>query len=126
MTRYFILISLLIAQTRFAAAQEWKASAIPELLTKNAGMVKREDLTEIDILSPKKARLHIRYVYTVLGPIGDKYNSIITFYDRFHNLASASGALYSSDGQVLKKFKKSDMEDVDVGGGIFMTDSKAK
>ena len=46
-------------------AQEPVTGPLPDSLVQDAGMVKRMDATEIDIESPRKARIHHRYVYDI-------------------------------------------------------------
>ncbi|HEX3935410.1 MAG TPA: hypothetical protein VHW43_12070, partial [Puia sp.] len=77
-----------------AAAQDPVTALLPDSLTRDAGMVKRVDITEIDIESPRKARMHRRYVYTILNHYGDVFSNISTFYDKYHDLESANAVLY--------------------------------
>lgn len=101
--------------------------AIPDSLRQGAGVVERIDETEIAIESPRKAKIHRRVVYTILNSTGDQYAMINTFYDKFHDLVSATGILYDADGKELKKIRKSDMEDWSTAGsGTLMTDSRVK
>ncbi len=109
------------------SAQEPMTGPLPDSLTKGAGMVKRMDLTEIDIESPRKARIHHQYVYTILNSTGDPWSAISTFYDKFHDLGNVSATLYDAGGKVVKKIKKSDLEDWNIEGlGIFMMDIRVK
>src|SRR5258708_2076766 len=64
-------------------AQDWSPAPIADSLQKNAGMVRRTDATELDIESPRKARLHYRRIYTILNSSGDKYAVVYSFYDKF-------------------------------------------
>ena len=103
------------------------AEGIVESLRKDAGMVKRSDITEIDIESPRKAKIHRKYVYTILNSTGDQYADINTFYDKFNDLADVTAILYDADGKVIKKIRKNDMEDWSMtGSGILMTDSRIR
>jgi hypothetical protein len=112
---------------RFASGQEPVAAAIPDSLRIGASVVERMDVTEIDIESPRKARIHSRRVYTILNAAGDEYATVHTFYDKFHDLVNATGILYDAGGKVLKKIRKSEMEDWSAAGsGILMTDSRVK
>jgi len=116
------LLSLL-----WMAGQSQTAASIPDSLTKNAVMVVRSDRLEIEILSPRRAKMHRRYIYTILNSRGDGYASVHTFYDKFHDLVSATGILYDAEGRQVKKIKKSDMQDWNTdGSGILMTDMRVK
>src|ERR1700753_754332 len=85
---------LLFVIVRPARGQDWKASAIPDSLKQGAAMVKRMDLTEIEILSPRKAHIHRKHVYTVLSAAGDRLAYMHTFYDKFNDLTTVTGILY--------------------------------
>jgi transglutaminase-like putative cysteine protease len=101
--------------------------AIPDSLQKNADVVERMDVTEIDIGSSHKAKIHSRHVFTILNPAGDGYATIRTYYDKFHELVNATGILYDSGGKMLKKVRKGEMEDWSTAGsGILMTDARVK
>lgn len=103
------------------------AAAVADSLKKDAVMVVRQNDLEIEILSPRKARIFHRYVYTILNSRGDTYADVHTFYDKFHDLVSVTGVLYDADGQLLKKIRKGDMEDWNTdGSGILMTDIRVK
>ncbi|WP_431215818.1 DUF3857 domain-containing protein [Puia sp. P3] len=71
--------------------------------------------------------MHRRYVYTILNSRGDNYANVYTFYDKFHDLVSATGILYDAEGKQIKKIKKGDMQDWNTdGSGILMTDMRVK
>jgi hypothetical protein len=109
------------------SAQDVVSTPLPDSLTRDAGMVKRMDLTEINIESPRKARLHRHYVYTILGSNGDVWSYIFTFYDKFHDLESFNAVLYDAAGHVVKKVKKGDLQDSNIEGlGMLMTDIRIK
>ena len=108
-------------------AQEPVSGLLPDSLTRGAAMVKRLDETDIDIESPRKARVHHRYVYTILKPLGDQYSVVSAWYDKFHDLGSITATLYDSTGKVVKKVKKSDLEDWNIDGmGMLMMDIRLK
>jgi Domain of Unknown Function with PDB structure (DUF3857)/Transglutaminase-like superfamily len=109
------------------SAQEPVTGPLPDSLTEGAGIVKRMDLTEIDIESIRKARIHRKYVYTILNSTGDPWSGISTFYDKFHDLGNVNATLYDAGGKVVKKIKKGDLEDWNIDGlGIFMMDTRVK
>jgi len=107
--------------------QDRVAAAIPDSLRQGASVVERIEETEIAIESPRKAKIHRRVVYTILNSAGDRYATIQTYYDKFHDLVNATGILYDAGGKEVKKIRKSDMEDWSMAGsGILMTDSRVK
>jgi hypothetical protein len=122
-----VAMTLSCSLTRPVYGQNLAAAAIPDSLRQGAGVVERVDETEIAIESLRKAKIHRRVVYTILNSSGDQYATIHTYYDKFHDLVSATGILYDADGKELKKIRKSDMEDWSTAGsGILMTDSRVK
>jgi hypothetical protein len=122
-----VVLTLSCSLIQPVCGQDPAAAAIPDSLRQGAGVVERVDETEIAIESPRKAKIHRRVVYTILNSSGDQYATIHTYYDKFHDLVSATGILYDADGRELKKIRKSDMEDWSTAGsGILMTDSRVK
>jgi len=118
---------LLLSCLSLAVSSQPATAPVADSLTKNAVMVVRSSQLEIDILSPRKAKLHHRYVYTILNSRGDGYANVHTFYDRYHDLVSATGILYDATGKQVKKIKKGDMLDWNTdGSGILMTDNRVK
>jgi len=118
---------LLVFLSLRAPAQPPVTAPIDDSLKKDAALVVRYNELEITILSPRKAKMHHRYAYTILNSLGDPYAPVHTFYDKFHDLASATAILYDGEGRVLKKIKKGDMEDWNTdGGGILMSDTRIK
>jgi hypothetical protein len=108
-------------------SQEEVTAAIADSLRQGATVVERVAYTEVEIESIKKAKIHRRVVFTILNAGGDGFATLHTFYDKFHDLKDATGVLYDASGRVLKKMRKSDMEDWSTAGsGILMTDSRVK
>jgi hypothetical protein len=100
---------------------------LPDSLEQGASVVNRMDLTEIEIESPRKARMHCKYVRTILNPAGDAYGTIFTFYDKFHDLGNVSATLYDEAGNVVRKLKKSELEDWNLEEmGMLMVDTRVK
>jgi hypothetical protein len=125
-----LLLGLLIGvfcQEGRCQQQQLNASTIPDSLRKEAAAVKRSDETDIEIESPRKAKLRYKRVFTILNPSGDAYAAVYTFYDKFHKLNNATATLYDAGGRELKKIRKGDMEDWSAeGSGTLMTDTRIK
>ncbi len=103
------------------------ATPITDSLKKDAVMVVRKNEMEIEIISPRKAKMVHRYIYTILNSRGDVYANAHTFYDKFHDLVSVTGVLYDGEGRQLKKIRKGDMQDWNIdGSGILMSDIRVK
>jgi transglutaminase-like putative cysteine protease len=110
-----------------AIGQSMGMGRLPDSLEQGAAVVKRMDLTEIDIESPRKARMHRKYIYTILNPAGEPFGTVFTFYDKFHDLGNVSATLYDARGNVVRKLKKSELEDWNIDGlGILMMDARVK
>lgn len=108
-------------------SQSLTASSIADSLKKEATAVVRSEETVIEILSPRKARLHITGSYTILSEAGDRFAGLYAGYDKFHKLNNVTGALYDASGTELKKIKKGDMEDRSAeGAGTLVTDARVK
>ena len=121
------LLTLSCSAIQPVYGQDPVAATVPDSLRQGASVVERADETEIDIESPRKAKIRRRVVYTILNANGDSYATIHTYYDKFHDLINATGILYDAGGKELKKIRKSDMEDWSTAGsGILMTDSRVK
>jgi hypothetical protein len=121
------LFLLMVLLCHRADGQGPVAVDIADSMGRGAAVVEQHDDMEIEIESPRKAKLHHKYVYTILNSSGDAYATIHTFYDKFNELSDATGILYDAFGNVLKKIRKADMEDWSTeGSGILMTDSRVK
>ena len=110
------VLSLTCFLLRPVYGQDRVAAAIPDSLRQGASVVERIEETEIAIESPRKAKIHRRVVYTILNSAGDRYATIQTYYDKFHDLVNATGILYDAGGKEVKKIRKSDMEDWSMAG----------
>jgi hypothetical protein len=125
--RVSVVLGLCCWVLRPVYGQDPAGAAISDSLRQGASVVERVNEMEIDIESPRKAKIRRRVVYTILSPNGDAYATIHTYYDKFHDLINATGILYDAGGKELKKIHKSEMEDWSTAGsGILMTDSRVK
>jgi hypothetical protein len=110
-----------------AKAQDPLTEPLPDSLRQGAVAVNRLELVEITIESPRKIRVHRKWIHTILNNNGDAYSLIATFYDKFHDLSRVTATLYDADGKVVKKIKKSDLEDALIGGmGMLEVDTRVK
>src|ERR1700744_609583 len=83
-----------------AATADLVRAAIPDSLRVHAAVVERVNETEVEIESARKAKIRRRVVFTILNASGDGFATLHTFYDKFHDLVSATGILYDADGKV--------------------------
>jgi len=122
-------LSLLFISWGFGGlrCQDLNSGTIADSLKRGAVAVKRMDETEIEIESPRKAKLHYKYFYTILNSSGDPFATVHSFYDKFHKLNNVTAILYDSEGRELKKIRKNEMEDWSAeGSGTLMTDTRIK
>jgi Domain of Unknown Function with PDB structure (DUF3857)/Transglutaminase-like superfamily len=125
--KLIFLCVLTVAATGRVSSQQLDLAPITDSLRKDAAAVKRSDLTEIEIASPRKARLHYHRVVTILNSSGDVFANVVAYYDKFHKLNSATATMYDATGKELKKIRKNEMEDMVMeGSGTVMSDTRIK
>jgi hypothetical protein len=108
----FINLLLLTVITSFAGEIKYPVSSISEKLLKNADAVKRTETIEFEIVNLKETILHYKYAITILNENADDYSVFSEWYDQFRNVSSVEGYLYDKDGNLLKKMKYKDLQDV--------------
>jgi hypothetical protein len=125
MKNIFSLVLLIIPIA--VLSQVYKASDIPDSLTKNADVVTRYEEMTFEIKSEGKAVAHERHVYTILNEDGDYLAKYSSYYDKFTSINNISGTLYDANGKELKRAKKKDMEDLSGNSDeSLMTDMRFK
>ncbi|GAB3703735.1 hypothetical protein GCM10027592_34170 [Spirosoma flavus] len=108
--KYTFWIMLLTAQVAWAQ-NEYKASAIEASLKENAHSVIRRHETVFTVKSPGEATERTHTVVTVLDKEADDQAKKMIYYDKFSKINSFEGALYDAEGKLIKRLKKSDIED---------------
>ncbi|HEY4109452.1 DUF3857 domain-containing protein [Puia sp.] len=121
---YWLALSLPALAGR---AQDPLLAPLPDSLRQGAVMVRRLDQVEITIESAHRARVHRKWVSTILNSNGDRYGLIYTFYDRFRELSGVTAMMYDGDGKLMRKIRKSDLEDAPISGmGMLAMDTRVK
>ncbi|MFV0604344.1 MAG: DUF3857 domain-containing protein [Niabella sp.] len=110
MNRIYIIF-LSVFWTNYGMAADFPVSTIPDVLIKDATVVKRIDERRIEIKSPGKAVYYRHYAYTILNEAGDGYAVFYSYYDKFRDINSISGTLYDAAGKKIKSVKKKDIID---------------
>ncbi len=124
-TRLFLLICF--CSVYITVTAQYPVFTIPDSLAKSANMVKRTEETTIEIKNIGKARILIKYAYTILNEAGDRFAYFIDYYDRFRQINSITGTLYDALGTKIKQVKKKDIEDEAVDDNMSLaTDSRTK
>jgi hypothetical protein len=121
MRTYFFILCFCTTAC-FAGDIKYPVSAIPEVLKKDANMVKRMEDVQLEIISTKEATLHYKYAITVLNENGDDYAEFSEWYDKLQHIASLEGNLYDAAGNLLKKAKSKDFADKSAVSDINLID----
>lgn len=125
MKKIFIILFLFISCKIFA--QQYNVLFIPDSILKGSDAVVRYYEKKIDILSPGKAKVYEKKVYTILNEEGQYYTDFYTFYDKFNSIKSIDGNLYDAMGKQLKNVKNRDISDHSYFDGIsLMGDDRYK
>ncbi|MFT3903451.1 MAG: DUF3857 domain-containing protein [Niabella sp.] len=101
-------IFFIIACNGFA---QYAVADIPEVLLKEAKLVKRLEELRVEIKNPGKAVYYRHYVYTLLNEAAEGYAFFYDYYDKFRDIQSISGTLYDAAGNKIKSVKKKDISD---------------
>ncbi|HEU4634339.1 MAG TPA: DUF3857 domain-containing protein, partial [Flavisolibacter sp.] len=120
--RIYILTGVLLISLFTSAGNHYPVSAIPQVLLKNSHVVKRIEDAEFEIVSGKTAKYRYKYALTILDEKGDDYAGFSEYYDKFRQIESVEGYLYDKDGNLLKKVKAKDMQDVSGVSNISLMD----
>lgn len=121
-----ILLFLVAVSSVWAGDPVYPAGTIPDSLKQNAHLVKRIDEMTVKINDLSDVRLITHTVTTVLDEAGVKEAGFGVRYDKLVEIRSVSGALYDSNGKLVKRLKQGDIRDVSATGSDLMTDDRAK
>jgi transglutaminase-like putative cysteine protease len=126
----FFILLFVLAACLFAfdsLGQDAVTTPLTDSLRQGAAAVRRLEVMEITIESSHKARVHHKWVNTILNASGDTHGLIYTFYDKFHDLSSVSATIYDAEGKAIRKIKKSDLVDAPISGmGMLAMDTRVK
>lgn len=92
-------------------------AASPFLMLKSDQSVVRDFKAKLDINSTGHATYHIRKVTTVLSPDARESGKLILPYGGFQDILGVEGALYSANGDLIRRLDKSDGLDLSLSGG---------
>lgn len=105
------LFLLLLTGQSLWAQVDYKAATIPSMLKENAHGIVRLHETTFTVKSVGEAVQRVHSVVTVLNKQGDNHAAMVVGYDKLSKVTNLEGTLYDADGKVIKKLKKSDIED---------------
>lgn len=112
MGRRLFLIAGILAQGWAAAAQLAVQGTPPPALAAGAAAVIRDDELTITVKGPADAIVSRHKVVTVLNPNGRDQGALEVDYEKARPVTDISGAMYDASGQLMRRFRKSDFEDV--------------
>ncbi|WP_292008186.1 DUF3857 domain-containing protein [Chryseobacterium sp.] len=92
-------------------AQNYPASAIPEILKKNANIVIRKDFTTVQINKVDEIKYSYNTVKTVLSKDGDSKAVAYIPYEKGDHISDVKVTIYDSEGKKIKTYSKSDFGD---------------
>lgn len=119
--RYFKRAAIVaaLALPCLAAAQDknlpkdyYLASTIPDSLKQDAHIVTRYSYHEIMVKTPGHMVVRVHDISTILDEKGDKAARMgLPYNKKFSTVGSVEMRIYNAGGQLIKKYKKSDMYD---------------
>ncbi len=107
-------------------AQDYSSFSLSPLLIKKADAIKRDEVMEITIKSPKTAVYKHTYVYTVFNAKGADYAAYVGYYNKFFSIEDIEGKLFNAMGKEIKKVRKKDIADQSSESGMSVSDTRYK
>ena len=108
-------------------AEYYKAAHIPDSLKKNANFVTRYENYEVIVKNVERAVQRQHIIMTLLNEKAEDNATFIMGYDdKFYSIKSAEMLIYDADGELIKRYKKSDMYDQSSsdGGMTLVSDNR--
>lgn len=102
----------------WGAPIDFSVSAIPDSLKENAFGVIRYSYTGFDYKSERLGVERQSYAVTVFSKLGQDMANFLTYGDKFRELKKFSAVLYNGKGEVLRKFKMSDIQTTEISEGL--------
>ncbi|MDF2381078.1 DUF3857 and transglutaminase domain-containing protein [Nostoc ellipsosporum NOK] len=122
MMRCFITILAFVFALHAKAQQPFSITNVPATLVKNAYVIKRLDDQQFILQKDGEAVIRIHYAYTILHENGDDYAEFAEYYNKFRDIRSVEGTLYDAQGNVIRKMKKKDLQDLSAVNDINLID----
>ena len=121
-----ILVHYIVsAHSQQLAVTSYPATAISEILKKDANAVYRLDEGTLEVLSPSKYTLRTHQVITILNKEGAGHLDQTIWFDKFNSVDFAEVKLYNSAGLEMQKYRKKDFTVQNYHDGISLaTDDK--
>ncbi|MDR3696739.1 DUF3857 and transglutaminase domain-containing protein [Mucilaginibacter sp.] len=119
------LISKTLAQEKINQ-QAYSAAGIPDSLKENANSVVRYSMEYDMVNGPGNMTSKVHRIVTILNEKGDREAILALFYNRkYDSYSDVSMKIYNAEGNLIKKYHKSDMEDYSATHGAdLVTDGR--
>ena len=127
-TQAIVAIALFFATTILAQKENNLSYLfIPKELTENANAVIRLNDVFVDIVATDQMVVTQKRVITVLNKLGKTHIDAYKHYNDDTNILKLSAVIYDAFGEKIKKYSKSDFNDVSaVDSGSLYSDSRVK
>jgi len=122
-----ILVNLWITSDLFAGKLKYPVTAIPDSLKASAKAVVRFENTTFKLENIKHATISMEYAVTILNKSGIQQSYFMQPYDKFSKIKNIHGAVYDAEGELVKKFRTEDIQDISANfGGSLFIDNRIK
>ncbi len=108
----FIGCFLLFIPKYFSQDPSLSIDKIPAELLVNSNSVVRNEEILIEIASVDKFTISTKKIVTVFNSLGDDHSFTREYYDGQRNIKDQRAIIYDGSGNVIRKYKKKDFEDV--------------
>lgn len=117
-----MLVVALLFSLLSQAGTGYEAALIPDILKKNANVVKRLEEVRFEVMSLTETVYTRKYALTILNEEGRDYAQLVLFYDKLQKVRHIEGALYNAGGVEIKRMKAKDVRDESAVNGISLYD----
>ncbi|AZJ32672.1 Transglutaminase-like superfamily protein [Tenacibaculum mesophilum] len=123
----FLIVFMLCSNIFSQEKQNLSSISIPKELKESANAIIRLNKTIIDVESMDHLVVKQQRIVTVLNKLGKKHISAYKHYNNDTKITKLSAIIYDALGNKIKKYSKSDFQDVSaIDGGTLYSDSRVK
>ena len=127
MLKKLILLLFVLGVQVVISQENYNFNSISDELKESANAVIREHHTSIEITELDNMIITQRRVVTVLNRFGDQHVDSYEGYDDSRTIQKLSALVLDRNGEVIKKYRKSDFKDASaVSGGQMYMDNRVK
>ena len=120
---HIISLCLLVVSTT-SMAQLLTANSIKQHYKEDANVVVRNSLLEFEVFTLNKAIETYSVELTILNETGKREATQYVYHSDLQKILEVSGEIYNAQGRLVKKIKKSEIEDVSASGNNMYTDNR--